>query len=117
HRPPGVLDDGTTAPLPTVVGGVSTFVPVVPRRLVDTRVGLGAPTAPIGTRASLRVQIAGAESIPNDGVTAVVANVTAVGATELHYFTVYPSGMERPATSNVNGGPGRAVPNLVTVGV
>jgi uncharacterized protein (DUF1501 family) len=118
RRAPGVIDDaGTTAPMPTVIGGLSAFVPVVPRRVVDTRVGTGVAAGPLGPRAVLRVPIAGVGDVPADGVTAVVANITAVDATELHYFTAYPGGTTKPATSNVNGGPGRAVPNLVTVGV
>ncbi len=119
RRLPGQIDDnGTTAPLPTVIGGLSTFVPVSPVRVVDTRDGTGGvPVGPLAAQQVLRVQITGTPGVPLDGVTAVVANVTAVEATRPHYFTVYPSGTTKPATSNVNGGPGRAVPNLVTVGV
>ncbi len=119
RRPAGHIDDhGNVAPLPTVVGGLSTFVPIAPVRVADTRDGTGGvPATALGPRGVLRVPIAGAAGIPHDGVTAVVANVTAVDATEAHYFTVYPGGTPRPATSNVNGGPGRAVPNLVAVGV
>ena len=112
-----VDDGGTTAPMPTVIGGLSAFVPVVPRRVADTRDGTGVAVGPLGPKAVLRVRIAGVGEVPPDGVTAVVANITAVDASELHYFTAYPGGTVKPATSNVNGGPGRAVPNLVTVGV
>src|SRR5690606_7444441 len=119
RRPAGQVDDqGTIAPLPTVVGGLSTFVPVAPSRIVDTRDGTGGvPVGPLAARSTLRVQVSGTPGVPADGVTAVIANVTAVDASQAHYFTVYPSGTARPATSNVNGGPGRAVPNLVAVGV
>ena len=117
-RPPGQLADGSTAPLPTVIGGLSTFVPVAPARFADTRDGTGGvPVGPLAARSVLRVRIAGVGDVPAEGITAVVANVTAVDATAPHYFTVYPGGTAKPATSNVNGGPGRAVPNLVTVGV
>jgi uncharacterized protein (DUF1501 family) len=116
-RPPGVLADGTTAPLPTVIGGRSMLVPVAPARVADTRSGLGVAAGPLGPGATLKVRIAGAGPVPADGVTAVVANVTTVAATEPHYFTVYPGGTARPATSNINSGPGRPVPNLVMIGV
>ena len=113
-RPPGQLDDGTTAPLPTVIGGLSAFVPVTPARLADTR----ESNAPLGPDGVLRVQVTGAPGIPSTGVTAVVANVTAVDPTAPTYFTAYPGGTALPPTSSINvGGPGRPVPNLVTVGV
>ncbi|HWL46048.1 MAG TPA: DUF1501 domain-containing protein [Ilumatobacter sp.] len=118
RRPPGQVADGSTAPLPTVIGGLSTFVPISPARVIDTRDGTGGvPARPLAARGVLRVPIAGRGGLPPDGVTAVIANVTAVDATVPHYFTVYPGGTAKPATSNVNGGPGRAVPNLVAVGV
>ena len=118
RRPPGQLDGGVADPLPTVVGGLSTFVPVTPTRVGDTRDGTGGvAVGPLPAQGVLRVRIAGVGPVPPAGVTAVVANVTAAEATQAHYFTVYPSGTPKPATSNVNGGPGRAVPNLVTVGV
>ena len=66
---------------------------------------------------SIRVPIAGVGGDPAAGVTAVVANVTAVGATQPNFFTVYPGGTADPGTSNLNAGPGRPVPNLVVMGV
>lgn len=92
---------------------LGTIVPVDPFRLVDTRIGLGASARPIGPGETISVGVAGINGIPADTLTAVIANVTAAGATADHYLTVYPGLNPRPATSNINGGPGRPVPNLV----
>jgi len=117
-RAPGVLPNGTTAPGPASVTAPSSFVPITPVRLVDTRDGTGnVLNRALGPGESIRVPIAGAPGIPSSGVTAVVANVTAVGATTPNFFSVYPGGTAVPATSNLNAGPGRPVPNLVVMGV
>jgi hypothetical protein len=47
----------------------------------------------------------------------VIANVTAVAPTENMYFTVFPGSTAQPETSNLNGQPGRPIPNLVVMGV
>ncbi len=100
-------------PRPPYVGSVAgEFVALTPARVTDTR-----SAAPLLAGAVLRVPIAGQGGVPATGVTAVVANVTAVDARQAHFFTVYPGGTGRPATSNINGGPGRAVPNLVVIGL
>jgi hypothetical protein len=65
----------------------------------------------------MRVKVTGLAGVPATGATAVVANVTAVDATSPMYFTVYPGSTARPKTSNLNGGPGRPVPNLVVLGI
>ena len=116
-RAPGQLEGGSFAPLPAAPGSPSTFVPVAPTRVADTRDGTLVPVGPIGAEQTLRVRVAGVGAVPATGVTAIVANVTAVEATEPHFFTVYPGGAPRPVTSNINGGPGRPVPNLVVMGV
>jgi uncharacterized protein (DUF1501 family) len=104
---------GTPYVPPYVSSPAAAFVPLAPARLADTR-ETGAPLGPAG---SLRVAVTGHGGVPPTGVAAVVANVTAVDATQAHYFTVFPGGTAPPGTSNINGGPGRAVPNLVTIGV
>ncbi len=116
-RAPGV---GTPAPGGGVPGRTlngSSFVPVTPARIADTRDGTLVTAGALGAEGVLRVKVAGVGGLPETGVTAVVANVTAVDATSPMFFTVYPGGMTRPGTSNINGGPGRPVPNLVVMGV
>jgi uncharacterized protein (DUF1501 family) len=116
-RGPGRNPDGSIAPGPAVVTSPSGFQPVAPVRVADTRRGLGAPQRPLGPGERVRVKVAGVGGVPASGATAVVANVTAVGSTSPMYFTVYPGSTARPNTSNINGGPGRPVPNLVVMGI
>ena len=117
-RPPGVNADGSVSPGPAVVSAPSRLVPVVPFRLVDTRDGTGgALNRVLGPGERIRCQVAGVGPVPASGVTAVIANVTAVDASQVNFFTVYPGSTIRPLTSNLNAGPGRPVPNLVLMGV
>lgn len=104
----------TPTPVPT---GATYFHPVAPVRIVDTRTGTGAPARPIGPGERIRVKVAGAAGLPASGLKAVVANVTAVQPSQAMHFTVYPGGVDRPATSNLNAVPGRPVPNLVVMAV
>lgn len=111
-RSSGGIVSGPAQPSPP-----SWITPVTPRRVVDTRRGIGAPRSPIGPREQLRVRVAGVDGLPSSGMTAVIANVTAVSPTERMNFRVYPGGTSMPGTSNLNSVPGRNVPNLVVMGV
>ena len=88
-----------------------------PERILDTRVGTGAPAVKVGSGSTLDVQVTGRGGIPASGVTAVVLNVTAVDATSTSYLTAWPAGQSRPLASNLNYVPGSTVPNLVAVKV
>jgi hypothetical protein len=94
--------------------GGATYVPVAPRRLVDTR----TDHAPLGAGEVRQLQVAGtAEGAPADA-TAVVLNLTAVGATRQTDVRVWPSrAAEPPTVSNLNPPPGRPVAAAVVVGV
>jgi len=84
-----------------VAGSGGRYLPVSPRRVVDTRSGVGAPKARVGG-APLSVQIAGANGLPTSGVAAVQLNLTAVAPSSDTYLTVYPSGAAVPNASNLN---------------
>ena len=129
HTAPGKTWSGGGYPLTNVyiavevfVGGLAlkspspgdVFHPLTPTRILDTRVGLGAPAAPLTAGAALRVQVAGRGGVPLLGVSGVVMNVTVTGPTETSFLTVFPTGEVRPQASNLNYGPGQTVPNLVT---
>jgi uncharacterized protein (DUF1501 family) len=116
-RGPGRAPDGSIAPGPATVTPPSGLVPLAPRRIVDTRIGLGPLARPLGPGEYLRVPVGGQGGVPQSGATAVVANVTVVDASRPMFFTVYPGSTARPETSNINAGPGRAVPNLVVMGI
>ena len=100
----------------TAGGTGSLFTAVTPNRLLDTR-----SSAPVGANQFISVQISGRGGVPAMTSTvppkAVVLNVTAVGPTAAGYLTVWPDGVARPATSDLNFIGGQTVPNLVLVQV
>ncbi|MGW4162181.1 hypothetical protein [Streptomyces sp. NPDC004788] len=89
----------------------STYQPVAPKRLMDTRNGTGVPKA--------KIQAGGTVTLPvtEPGVTAVALNVTATNATSASFVSVYPYGTARPNVSNVNFEAGQTVPNMAVVPV
>lgn len=95
-----------------IAGTGGRYLPVVPRRVVDTRSGIGAPKARIGG-APLSVQIAGANGLPASGVAAVQLNLTAVTPSSDTFLTVYPSGSALPNASNLNLAAGTVRANSV----
>ncbi|WP_037847598.1 MULTISPECIES: PKD domain-containing protein [unclassified Streptomyces] len=94
----------------------SFFVPHAPTRLLDTRAGTGAAKAKVGAYTPVRLKIAGSAKVPA-GVAAVVLNVTVTNTTAAGHVSVYPSGRERPESSNLNYDAGQTVPNQVIVPV
>ncbi|WP_405450478.1 hypothetical protein [Streptomyces erythrochromogenes] len=101
----------------TTDGSGSTYKPVTPTRLMDTRSGLGVPKAKVGQGGTVTLQVAGSSGIPASGVTAVVLNVTATDPTTGSYVSVYPDGTTRTSASNLNFTAGQTIPNLVVVPV
>ncbi len=93
------------------------FHPLTPARILDTRIGLGAPPAAVGTASTLAVQVTGQGGVPSTGVSAVVLNVTVTEPTADSFLAVWPAGQARPLASNLNYVPGQTVPNLVMVKV
>lgn len=89
---------------------VGLYRPVVPARLVDTRLRNGGPTT-IGPGQSIDVQVAGRANVPATGASAAVLNVTATNPTSIGYLTVYPAGTPLPGASNLNFKAGQTVPN------
>lgn len=101
----------------------STYVPVSPVRVLDTRpgtaTGVGAPGR-IGAGGTVEVKVAGQATSTGTvpaGVTAVVLNVTVTGVTAGTDVRAYPSGTLPPEVSSINATRGQTVPNLVTVPV
>lgn len=95
-------------------GQGSSFQGVAPRRLLDTR-DAAAPLA-AGEVRTLRVR--GTELGAPAGATAVVLNVTAVGATTQTDVRVWPTRAGAPpVVSNLNPAPGRETPGAVVVAV
>jgi uncharacterized protein (DUF1501 family) len=116
--PPPPSPPAVVAPTTSGVGSAAgRFVALEPRRVCDTRVGLGCPVAPIGPGETLGVQIAGLAGIPTSGVLAVAVNVTSVNPTVPGFFSVFPSNAVATGSSTLNTVPGRAVPNMAIVGL
>ena len=90
--------------LPPPTGERGSLVPQRPRRLLDTR-SQGRVVA-AGTTMTVNVRGTGPQP------TAVAVNITATGAVDAGFLTVFPTGMSRPNTSNLNLDPGRTVANL-----
>jgi hypothetical protein len=94
------------------VAGTSTYLPIGPVRLADTR------AADCGcTRIdpyTIRVQVAGRFGVA-PGATAVAITITATDARDATYLTAFPAGSPRPGTSTVNVGRGRTVANSAIV--
>lgn len=96
--------------------GPGMFTPLTPLRVLNTRDGTGAPKAAVAPGQELKVTVDGTSPIPATGVSAVVLNLTVTGTTAGGYITAWGDG-PRPASSNLNFGPGQTVPNLVVAPV
>jgi hypothetical protein len=94
-------------------GGLS---PLTPSRILDTRNGTGA-TGPVPANGTINVQVTGKGGVPASGVGAVAINVTVTQPTASGFATVWPDGVTKPTTSNLNFVAGQTIPNLVVVPV
>ena len=93
------------------------FVALAPSRILDTRIGAGAPTAALGAGSSVTLQVTGRGGVPVSGVSAVVLNVTVTDPAAGGFLTAWPGADARPLASNLNYVAGQTVPNLVLVKV
>jgi hypothetical protein len=98
-------------------GTGARFTALAPGRVLDTRIGIGAPIARVSHTSEVTLTL---PDLP-DGVTAIALTVTAVNSTVPSDLAVNPSGQQPPGTfnvvSNVNYLANQIVPNLVIVGV
>ena len=94
-----------------------TYVTTVPKRILDTRGGIGAAKAVVGAGKHVKLQITGANGVPASGVTAVVLNVTVTSPTKSGFISVYPDGQSPPVVSNLNYVAKQTIPNLAIVPV
>jgi hypothetical protein len=97
----GVFDDST-------LDGGLRFRPLNPTRIVDTRIGQGAP-GPLGPDSTVAVTAPG--SVADSTTGALALNVTAVRPSTGTFLTVWPTGLTRPTVSNLNPAAGQTVPN------
>jgi uncharacterized protein YkwD len=131
HTAAGQMWSGGGYALPNVYIGVQIFAsgavsappagagyhPLTPSRILDDRIGVGAPTAALGQGATMNLQVSGQGGVPSTGVSAVVMNVAVTGPSAPSFLTVFPTGEAMPVAANVNFAPGQTVSNLVTAKV
>jgi subtilisin family serine protease len=95
----------------------SSYAPLPPHRVLDTRDGTGTTATRLGPNEARAVKVAGVGGTPLSGVSAVALNVTAVSPSSGSFLTVYPSNVARPTASNLNFAPNQIIPNMVFVKV
>jgi hypothetical protein len=112
----GLADAATPSAVASAVTPVwGTYQSVAPARVLDTRIGKGAPKAPVGAGGTISLSPLGAAGVPTSGVSAVVLNVTVNGGTKASYLTLFPAGTSRPVVSSINFVAGTSRANLVTM--
>ena len=101
-----------------VAGGLATVTPVdaavtpaVPSRVLDTRNGVGGVLGVVVPGQVVRVAAPSAAA----GASSLSLNVTATDALAPGFVTVWPCDEAKPATSNLNFVPGRAIPNMAII--
>ena len=118
-----VGDDELPSEVPVInYNGTAAFTPLTPERILDTRESqpapAGSPKGIVAAGNSIDVQITGEGGVPDDGVYAVVLNVTIARATGPGFVTAHPKGTSRPNASNINvTAVGQNAPNSVIVPV
>ena len=78
----------------------STFVPLTPSRILDTRSGNGL-SGPFICHSARMFQVAGRGGVPANA-TAVTGNLTVTSQTSLGYLYVGPTAMDNPTSSTLN---------------
>ncbi|MEW2624739.1 PKD domain-containing protein [Streptomyces sp. NPDC048106] len=101
---------------PTATG--TTFQPVSPVRILNTRTGTGGKIAKLGAHATLKLKVTGAHGVPANGVSAVDVNLTVPSPTGSGYLVAYADGTTRPDvhTADYTSGHPAAGAALVKVG-
>lgn len=108
HQAPTAV---AASPTSEATPGQSTYVPVAPYRVLDTRNGTGGRLGSVGTGGFVDLPL----GLPS-GATAAILNVTATGATGETVIRVFPtptSGTAAPLVSNLNVVKGGTVADLV----
>ncbi|MHA3701000.1 hypothetical protein ACXR2U_02355 [Jatrophihabitans sp. YIM 134969] len=91
----------------------STFTPVAPKRIADTRSDTGL--VPFSANGTQLLDVRSRAGLPANA-TAVVANLVAIKPTATTtYLTAYPSGIARPTASTLNLSRGTTVANRVVL--
>lgn len=89
------------------------FRPLAPRRIIDTRSGVGGPATPLGANEA-RLHTA-PDTVATIDTWALAANTTIASPTTSTYVTVYDADLDKPAVSNLNAARGETSANSTFV--
>lgn len=84
---------------------VTAYSGLVPDRIMDTRFGTGVRQGLVGDGETVSLQVAGRGGVPAAGADAVALNVTVAQTSARSFLSVFPTGVPRPTTSNLNWTP------------
>jgi SpoIID/LytB domain protein len=109
--------DGRDAPPPTGLPPATAgqFTALTPRRVIDTRTGVGTAKLALAAGCTMAIRVAG--GVLPAGASAAALNLTATQATAAGFLTAFPCGEPQPTASNLNYAPGESVANMAVVRV
>jgi hypothetical protein len=102
---------------PTSVAGGKRFQAVSPRRVLDTRTGIGAKRGAVRKNGTIVLKLAGKGRILPSSASAVLLSFSASSTNVATYRTAWPHSLKWPKASDVYITNGRATTNLVLVRV
>jgi hypothetical protein len=91
----------------------STYHPLSPTRILDSRNGTGGISSPLSSHVAATFQVTG--SLVPAGATAITGNLTVTGQTSLGFLFLGPSAADNPTSSTLNFPVGDDRANAVTV--
>jgi len=112
------VDDGFVIGSDELTGAASSYVPINPRRILDTRSDTGItrvyPNSAFSIDPINGTGVAADAGVDPDDITAVIVNTTVVRSAGGGFVSLWPTGGERPTTSTNNTEfQGHTIPNLV----
>jgi uncharacterized protein (DUF1501 family) len=90
------------------------LVALSPRRILDTREGVGAPQARVQGGSPVVLQVVGVGGVPASGVDAVIVNVAAIRPTTEGWVTAWPTGSgTQPTVASLSFRAGQVTASMV----
>jgi hypothetical protein len=96
--------------------GDTSYTPLSPTRLMDTRDGTGGTHGPVPAGQTTSLKVGGNAGIPT-GVNAVAVNITATNEAAASYLITYADGTTKPAISGLQFTTGQDISGLAIVPV
>ena len=96
--------------------GNTTYTPMTPKRLLDTRSNVGTQGGKLSDGGTVALTVGGVGSVPTAILAAVVLTISAINGSAGGRLTAYAHGTPRPATANLQYGvPSASVASIVPV--